>query len=107
MRSISVPIKRGLGVKDLKAFPVFCALWCRYLRGTSDDGQPMKLSGDPRMTELTAHIAGNDLKPILSDASIFGADLYEAGLGERIENIYGALLENGAVGKLLDEYCGE
>jgi fructuronate reductase len=102
-----VPMKarteRGLGIDGLKAFPVFCALWCRYLQGTDDNMQPMKLSQDPRLAELTAHAEAKRLRPILSDASIFGVDLYEAGLGETIEALFNSLQANGAVDKILSD----
>ena len=32
------------------------------------------------------------LQPILSDAKIFGVDLYEAGLGEYVESIFTELI---------------
>jgi fructuronate reductase len=100
-----VPMKarvdRRLGIDKLKAFPVFCALWCRYLQGVGDDMQPINLSQDPRLTELTGYASAKTLKPILSDASIFGVDLYEAGLGEEIEELFNTLQEKGAVDKLL------
>jgi fructuronate reductase len=102
-----VPMKarmdRGLGIASLKAFPLFCALWCRYLKCTDDNLQPMKLSQDPRMEELTGYVAKDELRPILSDASIFGVDLYKAGLGDEIEALYRSLQDKGAVDRVLSE----
>lgn len=45
------------------------------------------------------------LKPILSNANIFGVNLYEAGLGERVEGYFTELVsEKGAVRKTLKKY---
>jgi fructuronate reductase len=96
-------VERGLGLDGLTAFPIFCALWCRYLQRADDETRPMQLSQDPRLAELTAYAEAKNLRPILSDASIFGVDLYEAGLGEKIEAIFNTLQEKGAVDKILKE----
>ena len=54
--------------------------------------------GDP------ASLTGQ-LKPILSNANIWGLDLYEAGLGEKVEEIFREQLKgNGAVRAALKKY---
>ena len=46
---------------------------------------------------------GDKARKILSNKNIFGVDLYEAGIGERIEEILRSELEGyGAVRKVLD-----
>ena len=48
------------------------------------------------------------LQPILSDAKIFGVDLYEAGLGEYVESIFTELIAGkGAVRAALKKHLAE
>ncbi len=45
------------------------------------------------------------LRPILSNANIFGISLYEAGIGVKIEKMFaGEIAGKGAVRKTLKEY---
>ena len=39
-------------------------------------------------TTIHGAAGAGQLKPILSDVRIFGSDLYEAGIGERIEELF-------------------
>jgi fructuronate reductase len=64
----------------LIGIPLALAGWLRYLDATDDAGNCMKLSDDPRLHELTSRTAAD----ILRDAGLFGVDLYEAGLADRI-----------------------
>ncbi|MCL2387797.1 MAG: mannitol dehydrogenase family protein [Defluviitaleaceae bacterium] len=102
---------KGLPMADLEAIPLFVALWLRYRMGVNDKGEKMELSPDPRIPEALKALHGiplgeadkADLKPILSDAATFGVDLYEAGLGEKIEALFVELSSSvGAVSKKLD-----
>ena len=80
---------------DLQYVPVAIAGWIRYLIGVDDEGNKIELSPDPMLAELQAALSGitlgdpdsvgDKLKPILSNANIFGTDLYAAGLGDKIE----------------------
>ncbi|AEE15545.1 mannitol dehydrogenase family protein [Treponema brennaborense] len=89
--------KYGSAAK-LKAIPLALAGWCRYLLARDDEGNPFELSPDPMIPDLTAQLAGitvgkpetytGQLKPILSNAHIFGIDLYEAGIGGLIEAMF-------------------
>lgn len=84
--------------KKLTAIPLAIAGWCRYLLGVDDRGERFELSADPMIPELTKALQGievgkpetykGQLKSILSNANIFGIDLYEAGIGERIEEMF-------------------
>ena len=104
---------KGMPISDLQAVPVFVALWLRYLMGTSDAGEAIEISPDPRMPAAFSTLNGLkfgekvDLKPMLSDANQFGVDLYEVGLGEKIEALFEKLsAKPGAVGEGLDELFG-
>ena len=96
--TIKAYVEKYGDAKKLKAIPLAIAGWCRYLLGVDDLLQPMELSSDPMLEELCAILKGievgkpetykGQLKPILSNASIFTIDLYEAGIGEMIEAFF-------------------
>ncbi|MGN9164380.1 mannitol dehydrogenase family protein [Tissierellaceae bacterium HCP3S3_D8] len=107
--------REDLDVTDLKLIPLVLAGWCRYLMGIDDDGDKMELSPDPLIEEVRPYVINialgdkgpfhDQLKPILSNAIIFGVNLYEIGLGERIEEYFTELVsEKGAVRKTLKKY---
>ncbi len=83
--------------------------------GVDDNNKTFKLSTDPMLSELCSYVSklevgkpetvGDNLKPILSNKGIFGADLYEMGLGEKIEGFVQELIkEQGAVKATLEKY---
>jgi fructuronate reductase len=99
-------------VKDLKLIPLVLAAWLRYLRGLDDQGAAFTVSPDPLYDTLYPAVSGislgqkgpfhRQLEPILSNPAIFGVNLYEAGLGERVEAYVEALFSGpGAVRKTL------
>lgn len=103
--------------KKLTAIPLAIAGWCRYLLAVDDEGKAFELSADPMALELTKQLAGievgkpdtykGQLKPILSNANIFGCDLYQAGIGERIEEMFiEEIAGAGAVRETLKKYLG-
>lgn len=103
-----------LRVADLRYIPLVLAGWCRYLLAVDDRGQPFEPSYDPMLEELSAYLKdirlGQDrdfheeLAPILSNAKIFAVDLYEAGLGEKVEAYFRLLVRGeGAVRQTLRE----
>ena len=75
----------------------------------------MELSDDPRIPELQAKLNGikvgepdsctvERLKAILSDASLFGADLCEAGMAKKVRDYLREMLKGkGAVRAALHE----
>ena len=81
--------------KELKGIPLVLAGWLRYLLGVDDQGNPMELSGDPMLETLREAMkdirfgdpasVGDRLRPILSNPVLFGVDLYEAGLADRVK----------------------
>jgi fructuronate reductase len=83
-----------------------------------DEGKPFTPSDDPLLEEFSAKLKGvklgdtdgyrEHLKDVLCNARVFGVDLYEAGLGERVENYFGELIAGpGAVRKTLHKYATE
>ena len=107
-----------LDVKSLKLIPMVQAGWCRYLLGVDDEGNTFTVSPDPMYEGLAEKLQGvkvgepcnvhEVLQPILSDAKIFGVDLYEAGLGEYVESIFAELIAGkGAVRAALQKHLAE
>ena len=108
-------ISRGLDLENLVLIPLVLAGYARYLKGIKDDGTPFEPSPDPMLAELQAIVAPlqvgkNDqdyscLRQLYSRRDVFGLDLYEAGLGERIEDMVRELFAgNGAVRRTLHKY---
>lgn len=107
-----------LDVRSLKFIPMVQAGWCRYLLGVDDEGNSFTVSPDPMYGELAEKLKGVKvgepcdvhavLQPILSNAAIFGVDLYEAGLGGYTEDIFAELIAGkGAVRKALRKHLQE
>ena len=80
-----------------------------------DEGKKFELSPDPMNDEMTKLLAGVEigkpesvgekLRPILSNKNIFGVNLYEAGLGHKIEAIFrDEISGKGAVRAALKKY---
>lgn len=113
--TIKAYITRFGDAKKLKAIPLVIAGWCRYLLAVDDNGQPFDLSPDPLLPELTAQLAEirlgeselyhGQLKLVLSNERIFGVDLYAAGIGEYIEELFKEEIAGpGAVRSVLKKY---
>lgn len=101
--------------KRLTAIPVAIAGWLRYLLAVDDEGNRFELAPDPMVPEMQEQMAGivvgdasslkGQLKGILSNENIFAVDLYQAGVGEKIEEIFREEIEGpGAVRKTLKKY---
>jgi fructuronate reductase len=108
-------IARGLDMSNLVLIPLTLAGYARYLKGIKDDGTPFDPSPDPLLAEVQAIVAPLEigkpdqdyscLKKLYSRKDIFAVDLYEAGLGERIEGMVKELYAGpGAVRKTLHKY---
>jgi fructuronate reductase len=104
-----------LNVKDLRLIPLVLAAWVRYLLGINDRGEPFTVSPDPLYASLAPGLSGirlgqkgpfrSALEPILKDRRIFAVDLYEAGLGERVESYFEELIAGpGAVAATLKRH---
>ena len=111
-------IVRGLDMDNLMLIPLTLAGYARYLKGVRDDGTPFEPSPDPMLAELQAIVAPLEIGKADQDWSclhqlytrkdVFGLDLYEAGLGERIEGMVRELYAgNGAVRATLHKYVAK
>ena len=109
--------KNGLDASSLIGIPLTIAAWIRYLMGIDDNGNPMEISPDPMLEELQKHIKnikfkepenlGNNLKPILSNKTIFAVDLYDKkiNLGSKIENYFSEMIsKENSVKECLEKY---
>lgn len=99
----------------LQYIPLVLAGWCRYLMAVDDNGKPFELSPDPMLSVLTPvmqeiHLGDRTgihgkMEGILKNESIFGIDLYKAGLGDKVEAMFLELIEGeGAIRKTLKKY---
>lgn len=104
-------------IETLRAMPLVFAAFCRYQLGVDDQGRTMALSPDPLGPELAQALAEirlgdpgpfhTQLAPILSNPDIFGVDLYQTGLGSRVEALFTRMVAGpGAVrATLRDTLC--
>ena len=107
----------NLDPANLTYIPLAIAGWLRYLLGVDDSGNAFEPSPDPLLEQLQEQLSSLSLgctdaavvhdavAPILSNKEIFVVDLYEVGLGEKVE---GMLLEEltapGAVAATIKKY---
>ena len=103
-----------LDVNNLKLIPLVFAGWLRYLMAVDDNGNAFEPSPDPLLADVQPYVAGyqlgtepdtDALRPLLSNAKIFGVDLYEAGLAEKVCSYFKELTAGkGAVRATLHKY---
>lgn len=102
-------------IEQLTYIPLVIAGWCRYLLGINDAGKAYEVGPDPRGAILQKALEGlylgkNEnislkLAPILSDESLFGVNLYEVGLGTKVEHYFAELTaDKNVIQKVLDKY---
>ncbi len=102
---------------SLNAIPLVLAGWLRYLKAVDDEGKEMTCSSDPMLAQMQADLADvkvgepesvkGKLQGILSNPVIFGVNLYEAGLAEKVEALLAEELAGvGAVRATLKKYLG-
>ena len=107
--------ERGLDMNDLVLIPLVLAGYARYIKGIDDEGKAFEPSPDPLLAELSAIVAPLEvkegpqdfscLKALYTRKDVFGVDLYEVGLGEKIEGMAAELYAGpGAVRKTLHKY---
>jgi len=105
----------GRDLNTLVAIPLAIAGWMRYLLGVGDDGEAIEISADPMKDTLREMLQGievgkpesytGQLRPILSNETIFGSDLCALGLAERIEQMFlEEIAGPGAVRATLERY---
>ncbi len=102
---------KGKDLNKLRYIPVVLAGYLRYLLGVNDEGADFEPSPDPLLEELRSFMnryrgyksaTADELKPVLARKDIFGIDLYEAGLSERITQLFNEMNEGpGKVRKVL------
>ncbi len=109
--------KNGLSLDNLKALPLVLASWLRYVIGVDDNGNAFELSPDPLLESAQADMAGIkfgqtvkacELEKIMSRTEIWGYDLYNSELREKVvENFNKLNKEPGAVRKTLHNLMEE
>ncbi|WML29848.1 mannitol dehydrogenase family protein [Neobacillus sp. OS1-32] len=105
---------------QLTFIPVAIAAWLRYLLAVDDNGEGFQPSPDPLLEDLQKQLTSIEIgvqdqqkiheavMPILANETIFGSNLYKAGIGEKIEKIFTEMLTGiGAVRKTLHQYVTE
>lgn len=99
----------------LTAIPLGIAGWLRYMLAVDDAGNAYELAPDPMNEEIQEQLKDivvgrpetfkDQLRPILSNVRLFFTDLYEAGLGEKIETMFREMLAGpGAVKATVHKY---
>ena len=102
---------------SLEYIPLVFAGWCRYLLGVDDEGNSFEPSPDPMlgyavgiMNEIGFGCTDGEkihgsIKKLLSDEKIFGVNLYDSGIGLKVEKYFGEMNKNpGAVRRALEKY---
>jgi len=103
-----------LYISTLRAIPLSIAGWCRYLVGIDDNGNSFSLAPDPLLIELRPLFSEFRLgkpanyKPalnsLLSNTTIFGINLYDAGIAPVIEEYFTEMMsDRGAVRRVLHD----
>lgn len=106
-------VKNGK-TNELKMIPLVLAGWIRYLMGINDLGEYFPVSPDPlyrNLFELVQDIMLGDsikldtLEGLLSNEKIFGVDLIQVGLANKIVDYFNELNEGiGSIRKTLNKY---
>ena len=106
-----------LDVNDLKLIPLVYAGWLRYLMAVDDEGNAFEPSPDPLLETAQAYVKDyklgetpdtTKLEGLLRNASIFGVDLVEAGLADKVCGYFVELTAGpGAVRKTLHKYVNK
>lgn len=103
--TINAYLAAGKSTSSLVGIPLVIAGWLRYLEAVDDTGAAFTPSPDPLLAGLQKRLADGGIElgvtdaatihatmqPILSNSEIFDCDLYEAGLGDRIEGMFAEL----------------
>ena len=110
-----------LDVADLKLIPAVFAGWFRYLMAVDDEGRAFTPSPDPLLESASQAVkdfrlgdaptvsqALSALLPLMKNERIFGVDLEEAGLAERVAELFARMTEGkGAVRKTLRKLAAD
>lgn len=103
-----------LDVNDLKLIPLVFAGWLRYMMAVNDNGEAFELSPDPLTDTVRPYVAdlklggkadAEALRPILENTKIFGVNLYEVGMADKVVGYLNEMLGGpGAIRKTLQKY---
>lgn len=108
-------IAEGRDMGELKLIPLVFAGWLRYLMAVDDEGNSFEPSPDPLLATVTPYVAGVDggysedelktrILPLLRDDRIFGVDLEQALLADRVTELFGRMLKGrGSVRAVLHD----
>ncbi len=116
--TIKAYVKKDGSAKALIGIPLAIAGWLRYLLGIDDQGESIELASDPMLEQLQEKLSGvvfgkpqsltRQLHEILSNEQLFGVDLYQAGIGKRIEGMFSQEISGkGAVRRTLKKYLAK
>jgi Mannitol-1-phosphate/altronate dehydrogenases len=101
--------------KKLVGIPLAIAGWLRYILGVDDKGETYELAPDPMAKEMQERLADivigdpssltDQLRWFLSNENVFFVNLYDAGIGELIEEIFREEIKGpGAVRATVQKY---
>lgn len=101
----------------LTAIPLGIAGWLRYMLAVDDEGKSYELAPDPMNEEMQERLKDivvgkpetftDQLKAILSNKRIFFVDIYQTGLGEKIETMFREMIAGpGAIKATVHKYVG-
>ena len=114
--TIKAYVQKYGSAERLTALPLAITGWLRYMLAVDDNGEPFELAPDPRGEEIWKYMQthfrlghpeeiGDQLRPVLSNAGLFGMNLYDAGIGNKIEQMFAEEIAGpGAVRKTLKHY---
>ena len=99
----------------LTALPLGIAGWLRYMLAVDDAGKKYELAPDPMNEEIQEQLKDivvgqpetftDQLRPILSNERLFFIDLYKAGVGEKVENMFREMIAGpGAIKATIHKY---
>lgn len=108
-------VRKYGSAERLTGIALAIAGWLRYLLELDDQGKHFNPAPDPMIPELQKYLKGvrfgkpesldGQLHPILSNANVFGSDLYSSGIGTRIERMFCEEIQGpGAVRETLKKY---
>lgn len=116
--TIKAYVKKFGDASRLTAIPLGIAGWLRYMLAVDDAGNTYELAPDPMNEEIQKQLESitvgqpetfkDQLKPILSNERIFFVNIYETGLGEKIETMFCEMISGkGAVKETVHKYVLE
>ena len=113
--TVKAYVERFGDASALTAIPLGIAGWLRYMLAIDDEGKVYELAPDPMNEEIQDQLSDivigkpetlkDQLKPILSNERLFFTDLYKAGVGEKIEDMFREMIAGtGAVQATIHKY---